>query len=368
MFFAVAVLLALPVRAAEPSDDQSDTCRDTWPDDRERPTLKETFPKRGISGHVVELRVEVEHLPREVVFPAGLSFSADAPEVTTLRAAHFRLPAAESEVQPQVKSGASADSKSRADGQKVTSVVTLPLIALPPEAGRQELTLPRLPISVARASGQVHTVCTDPHVVVVEDPLASVANPEPRPDPSPRPQLEVWTTLRDVILTLAWAIPLAILLAWLWVKYGSRLKKTPPPPPPVPPWQTAKEQLAALRERKLLEAGLYEEQLDGICDILRQYLGARYGFEGLECTTAELLRAMAKRAPNFSETQAVRSVLQRTDLVKFARKAPSEQECEEAMGVTVQVIERTRAVSVAQPSETMSPPQHPGAGERSQDG
>ena len=60
------------VPPAAASADVASDCQDDWPTDRERPKLIERFPKRGTSGHVSRLELEIEHLPGEVVFPAGL--------------------------------------------------------------------------------------------------------------------------------------------------------------------------------------------------------------------------------------------------------------------------------------------------------
>jgi hypothetical protein len=187
--------------------------------------------------------------------------------------------------------------------------------------------------------------------MTVEDPLASVATPEKQAAPEPRVQLEVWTTLRDIVLNLAWGLPLALLLAWLLYKHGGKLKKTPPPPPPVPPWDVARRELTELERRRLIEAEEFEQQLDAVCDILRKYLGARFGFDGLECTTAELLRALKTHAPHFSEEVSVRTILQRADLVKFARRAPSREECEDARLLTVRIIDKTKAIPTLDPRQ-----------------
>lgn len=320
--------------AAAPAPEPSgDGCDDTWPEERERPEFVERFPQRGVSGHVTMLELDIKHLPGESVFPAGLEFKEDDLLHQLLQGASFRLPAPESEVSPQL------ERKRGDDGMQTT--VRLPLIALPDEAGRKVLTLPRLPVAVARASGQVHTICTQPHVITVEDPLASVAEPQLQADPEARVQIEVWTTLRDIVLTLLWALPVALLVAWLFVRYRDKLKKRTPPPPPIPPWEVAYQQLQQLEREGLLVAEEFEAHLDRVCDILREYVGGRYGFEGLESTTRELLRQMEERAPHFPEEESLRTVLQRADLVKFARRSPTEEECRDALLLTRRILDKT---------------------------
>lgn len=318
---------------ALPPDAEAESCRDTWPEDRAKPKFVERFPLRGTSGHVAYLELDVEHLPGESVFPAGLEFREEDMLHDLLSGASFRLPAIASEVKPSLTRAT--------ENSKTVTKVRLPVIVLPAEAGRKELTLPRLPVAIARASGQVHVICTQPHVITVEDPLTSVPDPQAKADPEPRPQIEVWTTLRDVVLTLLWALPLAFLVAWLVYRYRDKLKKRTPPPPPIPPWETARRQLAELEHRGLLEKEEFELYLDTVCDILREYVGERYGFEGLESTTRELLRQLEQRAPHFPEGDGVKTVLQRADLVKFARRIPSDEECRDAQLLMRRILDKT---------------------------
>jgi hypothetical protein len=328
---AAFLLLLLPARANAQA--AGEECLDTWPKDRDRPQLKEVFPLTGTAGHVVTLTIEVRHLLGEQVFPAGLTMSADSEELKQLKQASFVVPDPKSQVQ--------ASLLRKVEGQSALTTVKLPFIALPKEAGRKELTLPRLPVAISRASGQVHTICTDPHVITVEDPLTSVTDPKAHPDPEPRVQIEVWEELRRIVEILLWALPIALLLMWLFFTLRRRFKKTPPPVPPRPPWEIAFAQLRAIEASKLVENNNYEEHLDRVSDTLRQYLGARYGFDGLESTTRELLRQLSSKAPDFQREQLVREILQRADLVKFARRPPSESECLEAFEQTRQLVQET---------------------------
>lgn len=336
------LLLGLPTYAS--AQQAGEECVDTWPEDRDRPQLKETFPLTGVSGHIVTLTLEARHLPGEQVFPAGLAMSADSDELKLLRDASFVVPDPKSRVQPSLSR--------KVEGQSAVTTVKLPFIALPKEAGRKELTLPRLPVAISRASGQVHTICTDPHVITVEDPLTSVTDPKPHPDPEPRVQIEVWEELRRIVETLLWALPVALAMMWLFFTLRHRFKKVPLPPPPRPPWEVAFAQLSAIEAAQLVENNEYEEYLDRVSDTLRQYLGARYGFDGLESTTRELLRQLSSKAPDFQREQVVREILQRTDLVKFARRPPTETECREAFKQTRHLVQET---ADSLPSSTEKP-------------
>jgi hypothetical protein len=205
-------------------------------------------------------------------------------------------------------------------------------------------------------------------VISAEDPLSSTPTPEKHPDPAPRPQREVWTALRDFVLALLVATPIALLLAWLLYRMRGKWKKPPKPPPVKAPWETALLALQALQERQLLEQSQYEEYLDIVSDTLREYLGARYGFDGLESTTRETLRQLSALAPDFQDEQAVRTILQRADLVKFARRLPSLEECRDAYTETIRVVRATTRAAAPEPRDPAGGPQNnaPGSPKRAQ--
>lgn len=311
------------------------SCQETFGADRPRPQVTEVFPEQGLAGYTLRLELEIHHLPKETVLPAGVDFRADSAEAQALTAAQFQLLHRDSTAKPQIER--------RDAGEQAITQVSLPFLALPREPGRQELTLPSLPIAIARASGQVDTLCTTPHTIRVEDPLASLPadQAELQPDPAPRPQREIWTTARDVTLGLLLALPIALLLAWALYRLWPHLKKKPTPPPPQPAWEVALHTLTQLEQAGLLERADFQTFHDQLTDALRQYLGDRYGAGGLEATTRETLRLLQERAPDFAFEQEVRQLLQRADLVKFARLIPDESECRAAFAETRRIIQKT---------------------------
>jgi len=320
------------------------SCEETYSSDKDKPELVTSFPLKAVAGHVAQLEAKVRHFPGEKVLPGGLHWNKESPEYAALEAANFAIPHDKSRVQPQVVTGTQPDVQGR-----VQTTIVIPLLPLPPKPGPAELTLPSLPIAIARASGQVGQLCTTPHVLSVEDPTANVPNAELKPDTGSLSQREIWKTARDVTTILLIAVPVAILLAVLWSRLWPRLKKLPPPPPPIPPWRRALEQLSSLESERLLEAEKAAEYIDRVSDVLRQYLGARYGFDGLESTTREVLRQLGERAPEFRFENEVRSILQRSDLAKFARRSPEDAECLDAFFETRRIVERTT------PAPTLDP-------------
>ncbi|HEY8087615.1 MAG TPA: hypothetical protein VIF09_07220, partial [Polyangiaceae bacterium] len=301
-----------------------------------RPQLVDTFPERGTSGYAATLHVVVSHGKGETVLPRGLELQSDGDTGKALKAAGFAFPEQEAGAGARLSS-IDVDAKT---GRRQTTL-ELPLLALPPEPGRHVLVLPALPVSVARANNDVVTLCTKPHSMVVEDPTASTPDAQPRPNPSPRPQREEWTALERALSWGAIGILVGGLLAWVAYRWWRRPRPVPPPPPPRPPWEVALERLDEIRHAGLLETARFAEFFDRVNDTVREYLGARFGFDGLESTTDETLAAL-RRAPHFGlPIPEVASFLQECDLVKFADVMPALDDCRRTLKEAEHLVHAT---------------------------
>jgi hypothetical protein len=328
-------------------------CVETVPTGAERPTLEDAFPDRGTSGYAATLHVVVSHGKGETVLPHGLEMQSESDAARALKAAGFALPDQDGGGAARLASAdGAADPKANA---RRRTTLDLPLVMLPSGPGRHTLTLPSLPILVARASSDVVTLCTREHTIVVEDPTASTPDAQPKPNPPPRVQREEWVALERVLAWLALGAVGGLLIAWLVLWLKRRPKPLPPPPPPRVPWEVAFERLHETRHAGLLEMQRFSDFFDRVNDAVREYLGARFGFDGLESTTDETLAALRRVAHFGLPLPQVAGFLQQCDLVKFATLTPTLEECEKAL------VEAERMVRATIPmgSET-APPERPG--------
>lgn len=319
--------------AVDPGKPVGPSCVERVPAGKPRPKMTEKFPSRGQSGHALVLEVTMEHGPGETLLPTGFRFQTDSPEAKGLERAGFVLPHPEGGAGPKLTRTQS--------GENVKSVAAISFVPLPKEPGRQELVLPPVPITLSRASGELVTICTQPHRVVIEDPIANTPNPTPRKNPEPRRQLEVWTAAKQAFVYGLIALVVGALLAWLIGKWLRRPRPAAPPPPPRPPWEVALEALHDLRHAGLTKEGRFAEHFDRVSDVIRRYLGDRYGFDGLESTTREALAALRQVSPYISEIGLIETVLRDADLVKFARLTPSEEECMAALMRAEDIVHKT---------------------------
>lgn len=99
--------------------------------------------------------------------------------------------------------------------------------------------------------------------------------------------------------------------------------------------------LDELRGQNLPAQGRVREFYFRLSEIVRAYLGERYGFEALECTSAELFHALGKvHAPGLPAEELKRFVFE-ADLVKFAKQPALSSQCEESLGFAYELVRRT---------------------------
>ncbi|HEX3851371.1 MAG TPA: hypothetical protein VHW01_10425 [Polyangiaceae bacterium] len=342
-----AAASAAPAGSANADASNGENCVERIPAGKERPKFTEKIAARAVSGHALTLDVVVEHGKGETVLPTGFHLLSDSPEAKALEREGFALPDAEGAAGPRLE---------RVEqGERATTTVHLSVVPLPPKPGRHEMILPPLPIAVSRASGELVTVCTAPHGVLVEDPIASVPNPAPKGNPAARRQLEIWTAAKHVAFAALVALIVGALAALLISRWLRRPKKLPPPPPPRPPWDVALEALHDIRHAGLTGEGRFAEVFDRVSDVLRRYLGDRYGYDGLESTTREALGSLCQITPQIEDLSGIETFMRDADLVKFARLTPSEGECIDLMARAENIVTRTIAIApVAAPLMTES--------------
>ncbi len=81
--------------------------------------------------------------------------------------------------------------------------------------------------------------------------------------------------------------------------------------------------------------------LERVSNTLRVYLGDRYGFDGLECTTDELVARLAQRSDAAAIRDVAQALLSDADLVKFADVEPEAAQCHQALETAERIVRDT---------------------------
>lgn len=333
-------------------------CVENVPKGAQRPIVLDWFPTRGTSGWAAMLSVTVRHGKGERVLPAGLDLQSAGDARRYLKQAGFAV--------PDQDGGAAAQLWTEPDDAQKTYATThldLPLVPLPPGPGRQPMVLPPLPVAVARANGEIATVCTNAHPILVEDPIASVPEARPKENPPPIVQREEWTALKRALGWGSLGLVVGALLFWAIWRKATAPKPPPPPPPPRPPWEVALEKLDEVRHAGLLDVRRYGEYFDRTSDAVRGYLGARFGFDGLESTTDEILTALRTQGAGFVRIEPgevegpapgiplaeIARFLRDCDLVKFANLTPTPEQCATSIEIGERIVRKTMPVATGTP-------------------
>lgn len=228
---------------------------------------------------------------------------------------------------------------SEPNGESTRTVYELDLLAL--EAG--DVEVPALTLRFVGPNGELGEAHSEPMRLTVTSLLANEPNAEPKPATKPVSVVEDDYTLAWIGLGVLAVALVAAATLWIsrWLK--RREKVLPPPPPPRPPWELAFDRLHALARQKdqLLAAQRGEEFIDGVSDAVREYLGRRYGFDGLERTTGELLTTLERLRPDKLSLAGVSLLLEQCDLVKFARATPSPEDCDDLFNGAIGLVRAT---------------------------
>lgn len=120
----------------------------------------------------------------------------------------------------------------------------------------------------------------------------------------------------------------------------------PLPPPLPPPEVEAEEALRTLVEARLLETGKVRQFYIELSDIMKRYAGRRFAVPYLERTTSEIQRDL--RVAGITQERQVRldRILVTSDLVKFARIVPPDDESNRMVPEGFRFIDETKPKAV----------------------
>ncbi|MBF5044357.1 hypothetical protein FGE12_18305 [Aggregicoccus sp. 17bor-14] len=206
-----------------------------------------------------------------------------------------------------------------------------------------KLTLPRVTLEeAAGGAGHPGHFTPEPQTVEVRSTLGDDAAAQGA-------QLEDLKAPAEVAVRswrLVWGLLAVLALglgAWLLARVlARRHAAVPPPPPPLPLVPRTHQALRALQAEHLPEQGRGREFYFRLSDILRGYLGERFSFEALECTSSELLLALRPRAAGTGLPLAeLERFVAGSDLVKYAKSEPPAPECDAALAFAHALVDRT---------------------------
>lgn len=168
-----------------------------------------------------------------------------------------------------------------------------------------------------------------------------------------------------VVLALLLALLALIAGVWLWRRMrGGGPSDAPPAMPPRPAHEVALEALDALERSPMLVEGRVKDFHVALSEIARRYVESRFGVPALEMTTREIGAGLAGSSAPAEFAHGLGPVLDRCDLVKFAKVRPP---ADAARALVDDVRELVRGtIPVAPPEEAPGPEENERRGDPSQ--
>ena len=204
-----------------------------------------------------------------------------------------------------------------------------------------DVEIPAVEVTYLGKGGEVRTAKTDPVPITIKSLIAN--DPEPTlKDAAPPVAVMQRDWLLVYIAAAVAAAALGALVAWLVIRRLRARASFRPGPPPRPPHEIALERLDRLGAYGFLENADNRPFYFAVSEVIREYLGARFGFDSLELTTDELGAELRRRAPRELVLGEIQGWLSAADLVKFAKISPTAAESRGTLETAIRIVTSTR--------------------------
>ncbi len=215
-----------------------------------------------------------------------------------------------------------------------------------------DLEIPSLPLTYLTLRGDVRTIHTAPLNVHIRS-LVSPESDQKLETQPPRPPRSALVEDKRVMRAAkigGAVLGAGVLLLAIGLLVRRSLKKRQAIEaaviPSRAPDEVAVERLRALRDAGNFSVEGYRPFYFAVAEVVRAYLGARYGFDSLELTTTELLDELGRHAPQLVSTGAMSKdsdgeatrFLESSDMVKFAKAGSTDGDALAALDSALAIV------------------------------
>jgi len=212
-----------------------------------------------------------------------------------------------------------------------------------------ELQLPPIDVTYLGPAGEVKTVRTGAVAIKIASLIANEPEPALKDAATPVSVMEE-NRLPLYIGGAVLAAGLGALITFFIVRKLRGRRGERPGPPPRPAHEIALERLDRLGALGFLENADNRPFYFAVSEVIRDYLGGRYGFDSLEMTTDELIVELTRHAGREMASFMLGEIqgwLSACDLVKFAKISPTASEARGALESAIRIVTATRPAPVA---------------------
>ena len=150
--------------------------------------------------------------------------------------------------------------------------------------------------------------------------------------------------IRIVLLVLLIWVILAIVLYFI-MKYVVKkpILITEKPEPKIPPYIEAMTGLNRIKDEKSWQQGRLKEYYTELTEVIRVYIGRVFEINAMEMTSEEIIDTLRYMRRDHKEAYSkLQSILQISDLVKFAKWIPTPDESEKSLKDAYSFVEQTK--------------------------
>lgn len=160
---------------------------------------------------------------------------------------------------------------------------------------------------------------------------------------------DIWIILKPVLFGLLMVGLIVLAIIMLRRRRAGKALLPGLEKPPRPAHEIALEQLDELIKSDLLERREFKLFYSRISDIIRKYIEGRYYIVALEMTSTELIQNMREVEIEDEIIDAVHDFVSLSDLVKFAKYTPGEEENQLIVQAAYDLVNRTK-IELAEPA------------------
>ncbi|MBI5416559.1 hypothetical protein HZA55_01200 [Candidatus Poribacteria bacterium] len=113
-----------------------------------------------------------------------------------------------------------------------------------------------------------------------------------------------------------------------------------------PPYDRAIRELNELKNKDWLNAGKIKEFFIILSEILRRYIGGRYGILALDRTTEEIMAEFKLAKVKWDDVKIYKEIFEFSDMVKFAKLIPEKIESEKIFSLSEQIVNSTKPIEI----------------------
>jgi hypothetical protein len=175
----------------------------------------------------------------------------------------------------------------------------------------------------------------------VKSVLRNEPNPKPKGLEPPVPVFQRSWLLLYLLLAVAGAALVAAVTLLVSRHLRAKREAAQPPPPPVPAHLVALRRLKEIDIESTVGGGQFKELYLLLSEILRDYVGRRYGFDALEMTTTEINDTLGARAVPAETRRRFEVFFLDCDLVKFAKYLPDADGARKAFALAEGLVQDT---------------------------